>query len=318
MMRLTIAGAASQLSLSFSPTCLSRQLLSVSSIFLCGIVASYVASAVDHKAESVRLSSQLEQAKKDVNKANAQVNQVKTDTDQAKASLQAEVARLKADLITAKGQLDQAQNKRDQLLNDVDQFTSELQALVKTNDEWHVMLRNAQTELTKVNAEITKERAQNKEVTTAILQKMAIIAQLEDQAKELIKERDKLQSALVQVYRQFGKTVGKPTPVTPTPGRNKAQPILPAPKPAEVGATVKQIGLKGVITQVDLKNSLAEISIGAADGVKEKMKFYATRGDSFICEILILDVYAERAVGFIERVQTPPKSGDSIGTNIGS
>jgi hypothetical protein len=48
------------------------------------------------------------------------------------------------------------------------------------------------------------------------------------------------------------------------------------------------------------------------------MKFYATRGDSFICEILILDVYAERAVGFLERVQTPPKSGDSISTSIGS
>ena len=72
------------------------------------------------------------------------------------------------------------------------------------------------------------------------------------------------------------------------------------------------------MTQVDLKNSLAVISIGAADGVKEKMRFYVTRGDAFICEILILDVDAERAVGFLERVQTPPKVRDSVSSNIGS
>jgi hypothetical protein len=181
------------------------------------------------------------------------------------------------------------------------------------------MLQNAQTELVKVNADLTKERSQNKEVTTAILEKMAIIAQLEDQAKQLTSEKEQLQIKMVQVLRQFGKTVGKSTPVTTSVSAiDKAQSRLPGPNLAPVGTQVKEIGLKGVITQVDLKNSLAVISIGAAEGVKEKMKFYATRGDAFICEILILDVSAERAVGFLERVQTPPKSGDSISTSIGS
>jgi len=293
-------------------------LLTVSSIFLCGIVATYVASADNFKEMYKTANGQLQRAKRDVSAADAEVNQVKSGAEQDKAALQAEIGRLKGELITVGGDLDLAKNKRDQLGNDVDQLTSQLEALAVTNDKWHTMLQNAQTELTKVNAELTKERSQNKEITTAILEKMAIIAQLEDQAKQLVSEKEQLQTKLVQVLRQFGKTVGKSTPVTTSVStRDKAQP-LPGPSLAPVGTQVKEIGLKGVITQVDLKNSLAVISIGAAEGVKEKMKFYATRGDAFICEILILDVNAERAVGFLERVQTPPKSGDSISTSIGS
>jgi len=294
-------------------------LLTVSSIFLCGIVATYVASADNFKEMYETANGQLQRAKRDVSAANAEVNQVKSSTEQAKAALQAKIGSLESELITVRGDLDLAQTKRDQLGNDVDQLTSQLEALAVTNDKWHTMLQNAQTELTKVNAGLIKERSQNKEVTTAILEKMAIIAQLEDQAKQLVSEKEQLQVKLVQVLRQFGKTVGKSTPVTTSAStRDKAQPRLPGPSLAPVGAQVKEIGLKGVITQVDLKNSLAVISIGAAEGVKEKMKFYATRGDAFICEILILDVSAERAVGFLERVQTPPKSGDSISTSIGS
>ncbi|MBN2269837.1 MAG: hypothetical protein JXN61_04440 [Sedimentisphaerales bacterium] len=298
-------------------------LLTVSSIFLCGTVATYVGSANNYKELYQTANSQLGKIKRDIDLKNAEVNEVKSSTEQAKAALQAKIGSLESELITVKGQLDQAENRRDQLLNDVDQLTSKLDALAVTNDKWHVMLQNAQTELTKVNADLTKERSQNKEVTTAILEKMAIIAQLEDQTKELNKEKEQLQSKLVLVLRQFGKTVEKPAPVTTATMMapavaDKAQPRLPGPSVEPVGTQVKEIGLKGVVTQVDLKNSLAEISIGAADGVKEKMKFYATRGDSFICEILILDVYAERAVGFLERVQTPPKSGDSISTSIGS
>jgi len=293
-------------------------LLTVSSIFLCGIVVTYVASANDYKEKWETADSGLRKARTDVSAANAKTNQVETSTEQAKATLLAKIGSLESELITVKGELNLAQTKRDQLGNDVDQLTSQLEALAVTNDKWHTMVQNAQTELTKVNAELTKERSQNKEITTAILEKMAIIAQLEEQAKQLVSEKEQLQVKLVQVLRQFGKTVGKPTPVTTSVStRDKAQP-LPGPSQAPVGAQVKEIGLKGVITQVDLKNSLAVISIGAAEGVKEKMKFYATRGDAFICEILILDVNAERAVGFLERVQTPPKSGDSISTSIGS
>jgi hypothetical protein len=79
------------------------------------------------------------------------------------------------------------------------------------------------------------------------------------------------------------------------------------------------ISLEGLIITVDLENSLAEISIGAANGVKQNMKFHVTRGDEFICDILILDVEPEKAVGTLELMnvtQKQPKAGDNVSTNL--
>jgi hypothetical protein len=46
------------------------------------------------------------------------------------------------------------------------------------------------------------------------------------------------------------------------------------------------------------------------------MKFHVTRGDAFICDILIVDVDVEKAVGVLELVQQQPKVGDNASTNL--
>jgi hypothetical protein len=46
------------------------------------------------------------------------------------------------------------------------------------------------------------------------------------------------------------------------------------------------------------------------------MRFHVTRGDQFICDIVILDVQPEKAAGWLELIQDEPKAGDSISTNL--
>jgi hypothetical protein len=46
------------------------------------------------------------------------------------------------------------------------------------------------------------------------------------------------------------------------------------------------------------------------------MKFHVIRGDEFICDILVLDVDAEKAVGILDLVQKQPKVGDLVSTNF--
>jgi hypothetical protein len=70
------------------------------------------------------------------------------------------------------------------------------------------------------------------------------------------------------------------------------------------------------VSAVDLKNKMASISIGSADGVKDGMKFHVTRGDKFICDILIIDTDTEEAVGALELMQEQPKAGDTVSTNL--
>jgi hypothetical protein len=134
---------------------------------------------------------------------------------------------------------------------------------------------------------------------------MAIIAMLEEEKKRLLEEKTELRRQLDQHLQQFGKLAAPPALVTPEKG--KARPAAP---PA------RDIELKGLVAAVDLKNSLASISLGKADNVKEGMKFYVTRGDEFICEILIIDIDAEQAVGILERVQQQPRVGDNVSTNL--
>ena len=74
-----------------------------------------------------------------------------------------------------------------------------------------------------------------------------------------------------------------------------------------------------MITDIDLENSLAEISIGSVNGVKEGMWFHVFRGDKFICNIVILDVESEKAVGTLDLIditQEQPKAGDTVQTEL--
>jgi hypothetical protein len=67
-----------------------------------------------------------------------------------------------------------------------------------------------------------------------------------------------------------------------------------------------------------MANKLASISLGKADGVRAGMKFFATRGEQFVCEIFVTDVDAEESVGIITRMpkEYSPKVGDVVSTNL--
>jgi hypothetical protein len=138
---------------------------------------------------------------------------------------------------------------------------------------------------------------------------MAIISQLRKDNKRLLEEKTELEARLNQSFQQYGKTI---TPTAPMTSKQEiAQPV--------VQPVTKEIGLKGSIITVDLKNKMASISIGAAHGVMEGMKFHVTRGAQFICDILIFDVQPEQAVGILELLeatQQQPRVGDMVSTNL--
>ena len=89
---------------------------------------------------------------------------------------------------------------------------------------------------------------------------------------------------------------------------------------ARVAPPATDIDLKGLLTDVNLKDNIAELSIGAADGVKKNMRFHATRDGKFICDIVVLDVEPEKALGWLEllqdKPQDKPKAGDAVSTNL--
>lgn len=281
-------------------------LLTVASIFLCGIVVTYVANAENYRQKYTDLRNTAAAAKANEDNAKRQLNETIKQADQEKAKLNEVIASLRTQIGEVQAKLDAAEREKATLLQQVNSWTAITKDFYQTNDKQGQLLKNTIDELNRVQAELIKEQSDLKDTTTALIEKMAIITTLEGKSKRLLEEKTELQDKLDQVLRQFGKTAVAPTAVTPT--KDKAR-VAPAP-------VTKDLELKGRVTVVDSKNSMAEISIGAADGVKESMKFHVTRGDEFICDILILDVDTEKAVGLMELVQQQPKVGDSVSTSL--
>ncbi len=282
-------------------------LLTITAIFLSGIVVTYVASADNYrqKYDSLYVRYQTEQGKRtsieeQLGKTTEQANRFEKELNDKVASLNIQVEQLKSEL-------DKAEREKSQLLQRVDGFAAEVATFTKTNQDQRSLLENTINTWKSVEANLIKEQSEHKETARLLLERLAVLTTLEEKNKRLLEENTVLQTRLDQLLRQHGKVVAPPSPVTPI--KEKAQPV-------QVPSATREIGLKGRIVNVDTKNKMAEISIGKAHGVEESMRFHVTRGDQFICDIVIVDVEPEKAIGRLELVQYEPQPGDTISTNL--
>ena len=283
-------------------------LLTVASIFLCGIVVTYVASAENYRERYDTASRQLRTARQNEEAATDQFNDLKKRTDEEKLKLNGDISALQQEVATLKANVTKLEIERDTALRKEGDLASVMKELTAANDKQRQLLENALEAQKNLNAELIKERKQLDDATAALLEKSAIIAQLQGKLKGMIEDNAMLQNTLDKYLRQYGKAFVQPAPVTQI---REAVRVTPP---------VTDIDLKGSLTAVDLKNQLAELSIGAADGVKEGMRFHTTRGSAFVCDVVILEVEPDKSVGWLELLQeqpqNQPRAGDLVSTSL--
>lgn len=280
-------------------------LLTLSSIFLCGIVVTYVANADNYRQKYNALRADKDSLSKKVEDLTKQVNEKIEQKKQLEDKLNSEITSLKGQIGGLQTNLDNAEREKAVLLQKVDSWTSITKDFYQTTDKQGQLLKNTLDELNKVQAEQIRQRKELNETTAALVEKMAIVERLGSENKRILEEKTELQNRLDQFLQPIGKIAAEAVPVTPR--EEVARPAIPE---------AREIALQGLVTAVDLRNSMASISIGTADGVKEGMRFHVTRGDEFLCDILIIDVDAEEAIGVLELVQQQPKVGDNVSTNL--
>jgi cell shape-determining protein MreC len=280
-------------------------LLTLSSIFLCGIVVTYVANADNYRQKYDDLKTDKDSLSKKVENLTKQVNENIEQKKQVENKLSSEITSLKAEKGELQTNLDNAEREKAALLQKVNSWTSITKDFYQTNDKQGQLLKNTLEELNKVQTEQVSQRKELDETTKALEEKMAIIETLQAENKRILEEKTELQNRLDKFLQPIGKTAAAAVPVTP---REEAA------RPATTEA--RDIALQGLVTAVDLKNSMATISIGTADGVKEGMRFHVTRGNDFLCDILIIDADTKEAVGALELVQQQPNVGDTVSTNL--
>ncbi|MCK4886145.1 MAG: hypothetical protein KAS96_02090 [Planctomycetes bacterium] len=280
-------------------------LSTLSAIFLCGTVVYYVSSAEDYKQKNADVRAEMDASQKSEENALKQFNEEKDRKQRMEQDLNKSISALKASSTELKNSLDKAEREKAQLLQKVTTSASAVESLTKTNEQQGGLLAEKLAELKKVESQQIKDQKELNETTAKLIEKMAIIDTMDAKIKRLIEEKTDLQANLNKTLQPAGEEAVT-TPITAH--KSFAQPVQTI--------TSGDIGLKGLITAVDMKHSMASISIGIADGVKQNMKFHVTRGSEFICDLIILDVESEEAVGILDLVQQQPMVGDNISTNL--
>ncbi len=279
-------------------------LLTISSIFLCGSVVTYVGSAVNYKEKFETRQNQINSLRRTKEATENTLNKTIEQSQQKEAKLNESIKSLQADINRLQADLADATRKRDDVIQRMENWQAIAMDFSKTTETQVKLAKDALNDKNTIDAERIKNLKELEERTASLIEKMALIDQLGKESRRLREENTALQNKLDQFIQQYGKTVSKPTPVTQLIEKVKVAP------PAT------DIGLKGMISAVDLENSWAELSIGSANGVRKDMVFHVTRGDKFICDIVIFEVDPDKAVGVMELVQETPRAGDTASTNL--
>jgi DNA repair exonuclease SbcCD ATPase subunit len=279
-------------------------LVTLSAIFLCGIVVAYVANAdsFKQKYEGQRNTlSALEQEKENLTK---QLNEKIQQKDDLEKSLNAKIAEAKTEADDYKAKLNNAERERTELLTKATSMEAVVKDFSDTAKKQTETLNTALEEVKQLKQDEIKLKQELEQTSSALIEKTAIIDSLEAEKRRLIEEKADIQTRIDRM-QMGGKAVAGMPAVTLERGYATA-----------VDTSIAQTNLKCRVVEVDARNSMASISIGAADGVKEGMTFHVTRGDAFICDILITDVDTEKAVGVLQLVQQTPRVGDTAATNL--
>jgi hypothetical protein len=280
-------------------------LLTISVIFLCGIVVTYVANADNYKQKYAQLNSERDSLEKDKESLSNQLKEKIQQKDDLEKSLNGQLAALKTRADDLQAKITNVERERAQLLEKVNGWASITKDFQATTEKQMQMLTTAQEDVKQLKAEQIKLSKELDQTSAALVEKTAIIEAAEAEKRRLIEEKADLQN---QLMMKAGGKITAAAPVTQEKGYA-----------VSAQATAAATNLKALVSEVDPKNSLATISIGSADGVKEGMKFHVTRGSEFVCDILIVDVDTDKAVGVLELVQSAtggPKIGDNAATNL--
>jgi DNA repair ATPase RecN len=292
-------------------------LLTVFSLFLCGIVVNYVANAENQRKRADTLQQQVQSAKQKQQQAMEAEAQKEKEVEALKADLGNQIATLNAIKIKLEGEIDTL--KRDNSLKEQDARDASARETLatETSSKMADQATSTQKELKDMQANLTNIEKELEETTQSLTERMAVLSDLEKRNRQLIEEKQGLETQLNQVLQQYGRAPLRPPTVTAS--QTTAQPIQRASAQplTQVSQTpTREIGLNGRVTQVDMKSKVAAISIGSAAGVRGNMKFHVTRGDRFVCDIVIFDVDADRAIGSLDLVVIDPQPGDSATTNL--
>lgn len=273
-------------------------LLSVFSLLLAGMVITFVGNTNNYKAmyQDELATNRVLQA--DLATKEELFNTQVKKADELNISLQQQLQDLEADKNQLASDLRKAQRLAQQYQADADNWKGVMAGFEQSVRNLQTSLSKTQEQLDDARAQGIKDQKELNQITADLYEKIVQLQSLEAERRRLLEQKKELESKVVSA------PVQTTMPVTPLP--QTARPAAP------VMATSSDI--KGLVSEVG--QNLITISVGSADGVKDNMVFHVTRGDRFLCDILITNVDINQSAGVLDLVQETPQVGDTVSTQL--
>lgn len=281
-------------------TKISAILLSLTAIFLCGGMISFVVNTNNYKALYEQQKNLYSAAQADVANLNRLYDELqkkmKLQTEQMEekiAALQAQNTKLMADLQNVERQRQEYQARADSWKGVLTGFEQSIRSLQES-------LRLTQSQLDEARAQGIKDAKELNQITSELYEKIVQLEALEADRRRLLEQKKELETKLTGAMPSASVPAAV---VTPLPGPARPAAITP------VGADIR-----GLITEV--RSNMVTLSVGSADGVEKDMRFHVTRGDQFLCDVVVTHVDINQSAGVLELVQQTPRVGDTASTKL--
>lgn len=228
---------------------------------------------------------------------NTQAKKIAELQKQYEADLQAnegEKNKLASDLRTAQRLAQQYQAQADSwkgVLAGFEQSVRNLQA----------SLSQTQGQLDQARAQGIKDQKELNQITADLYEKIVQLQSMEAERRRLLEQKTELEKQLAN----GGRTQVTASAVPVTPLNRTASPAAASPAGSNV---------KGLVTNVD--RNMVTLSVGSADGIKEDMVLHITRGDRFLCDVVVTNVDINQSAGVLELVQQQPQVGDTAAAQL--
>lgn len=271
-------------------------LLSLFSIFLCGSIVDYIGNANNYK-EMYDNERGTNQAIRD-SEANLRTlfneknSEMKREVDSLKEQIEEQGDELSASKVALRSSERLNRDYESQMKN----WAGVLEGLQTTIANMTMSQRLTQDELDMSRTDLVKLQKELNEITASFYERVVQMQQLEADKRRLLEKLTYVEERQTQPVVS-GRTV--------TQRRGAARPVLSVPT---------SLVINGLIS--DVSQSLVTLSVGSADGVTKGMTFYVTRGDNFICDVVITNVETDKSVGVLELVEAQPRIGDNVSTQL--
>lgn len=276
-------------------------LLSLFSIFLCGAMVAFVVNTNNYK----ELYENQQQICKTLQAENAtygrQYDEQMKKTAELEAQLRQEIQALQDQNNQLAADLKNSQRTAQEYLAKSDAWKGVMTGFEQSVRNLQESLRLTQSQLDQARAQGIKDQKELNQITAALHEKIVQLQSLEAERRRLLEQK-----------KDFETKVSGLASGTETLTANIVTPVLGQARslsPVTYGSDIT-----GVL--VDVSQGMATLSVGSADGVQKGMIFHVSRGNQFLCDVVITNVDVNKSAGVLELVQQQPRIGDAASTKL--